>query len=218
VGGKRDHRILLLYYIFKLGINNAWISCPSVCPAENVSIDSIASKFANQYPDIQTVFQNANLPMNFPNEQGHPMHSCWLSLFNECSNTLCYLVTETVFFGRRNHLTEKTFKPICMQLPFVMASTAHSLEYLRRYGFKTFSNIWDESYDEETDDLKRLEKIGRLLCDLDSQSPRELAQLYRAAEPAVRHNYQHFYGGNFEQVLWTELTAMLAQMQNDFRV
>jgi hypothetical protein len=218
IGGKRDHRVLLLYHLFRNGVNNAWVSCPRVCPFEQQPIDRIGAKFKHLYPDIEQVFETAPLPLNFPNEDDHPMHSCWLSLFDETAQSLAYVVTETVFFGRRNHLTEKTFKPICMQLPFVMASTAHSLEYLRRYGFKTFSNIWDESYDEETDDLKRLEKIGRLLCDLDSQSPRELAQLYRAAEPAVRHNYQHFYGGNFEQLLWKELTAMLAQMQNDFRV
>ena len=218
VGGKRDHRILLLYYIFKLGINNAWISCPSICPAENTSIDSIASKFANQYPDIQTVFQNANLPMNFPNEQGHPMHSCWLSLFNECSNTLCYLVTETVFFGRRNHLTEKTFKPICQQLPFIIASSAGSLEYLRRYGFRTFSNVWDESYDSETNDLTRIERIAKLIKELDSCSSKELTQLYRACLPAIKHNYAHFYGGDFENILWKEMSAMLIGFKHDFRV
>lgn len=218
IGGKRDHRVLLLYHLFRQNINNAWISCPKICPVENQDIADICRKFQDVYPDIQEIFNREPLPKNFPGETGHPMHSCWLSLFNETSETLAYVITETVFFGRRNHLTEKTFKPICQRMPFVMASSQGSLEYLRRYGFKTFGDIWDESYDDESDDLKRIEKISRLLKDLDSQSTKELQDLYKAAMPAIEHNYQHFYGGDFEDILWQEMTGMLTKMTDEFRV
>ena len=176
VGGKRDHRVLLLYHMFRNQINNAWISCPKVCPAENITIDQIAAKFSTRYPDISAVFEQTLLPLNFPGETDHPMHSCWLSLFDESAESLAYVVTETVFQGRRQHLTEKTFKPICLQMPFVIAGTAGSLEYLRSYGFRTFGDVWDESYDTETDDFVRLEKIGQLLKDLDNMNQRELNQ------------------------------------------
>ena len=218
VGGKRDHRVLLLYHMFRNQINNAWISCPRVCPAENITIDQIAAKFSTRYPDISAVFEQTLLPLNFPGESDHPMHSCWLSLFDESAESLAYVVTETVFQGRRQHLTEKTFKPICLQMPFVIAGTAGSLEYLRSYGFRTFGDLWDESYDTETDDFVRLEKIGQLLKDFDNLSRRELNQLYQAARPAVEHNYKHFYGGTFESLLWNELQQMLTQINNDFRV
>ena len=188
VGGKRDHRVLLLYHMFRNQINNAWISCPKVCPAENITIDQIAAKFSTRYPDISAVFEQTLLPLNFPGETDHPMHSCWLSLFDESAESLAYVVTETVFQGRRQHLTEKTFKPICLQMPFVIAGTAGSLEYLRSYGFRTFGDVWDESYDTETDDFVRLEKIGQLLKYLDNMNQRELNQLYQAARPVVEHN------------------------------
>lgn len=216
IGGKRDHRVLLLYHLFKKGIKNAWISCPRVCVFENQSIDYIGSRYKDIYPDIESIFQNAPLPLHFPNENDHPMHSCWLSLFDEVSETLAYVVTETVYFGQRNHITEKTFKPICQQLPFILVSTVGSLEYMKRYGFQTFGNLWDESYDEETDDILRLEKIARLLQTLDDLSENELNQLYRAALPAVQHNHQHFYGGGFEKILWTEMTTMLDKIRKDF--
>ena len=29
----------------------------------------------------------------------------------------------------------------------------------------------------------------------------------------VEHNYRHFYGGNFEKILWNEFSSMLAQLQ-----
>lgn len=218
IGGKRDHRVLLLYHLFRSGVNNAWISCPETCVFENQPIQTIAQKYQYRYPDIVDVFDRSPLPLHFPNENDHPMHSCWLSLFDETAETLAYVVTETVYFGRRNHITEKTFKPICQQLPFVMVSTAGSLEYMRRYGFRTFSNIWDESYDDETDDMLRLEKISRILIELDSLSQKELQQLYRAALPAVKHNFEHFYGGSFERLLWSEMETMLGDIERDFRV
>lgn len=216
VGGKRDHRILLLYHLLRQHPHQAWISCPAVCPYENQSIIDLAQRFSGRYQDIGHVFAQANLPWDFPGETNHPMHSCWLSLFDLCSETLAYVVTETVYFGQRNHLTEKTFKPICQQMPFVLASAAGSLEYLRRYGFQTFGSIWDESYDLETDDLRRLEKIADLLHGIDQSSPRELQQMYRAIQPVVEHNYQHFYGGAFERLLWQELTGMLTSIERDF--
>jgi len=218
VGGKRDHRILLLYHMIRDRPKRAWISCPAVCPYEDQPIADLAARFHDRYPDASEIFSQANLPWDFPGETGHPMHSCWLSLFDLCAETLVYVVTETVYFGRRNHITEKTFKPICQQMPFMIASAAGSLEYLRRYGFWTFGSVWDESYDEETDDILRLEKIAALLRDLDSQTPRELQRIYQATLPVVQHNFQHFYGGDFEHLLWTELTDMLHRIQHDFRV
>lgn len=216
IGGKRDHRVLLLYHLFKQGINNAWISCPQTCVFENQPINQIALKYRNIYPDIESIFQDASLPLHFPNENDHPMHSCWLSLFNECAETLCYVITETVFFGERNHLTEKTFKPICQQMPFVLVSNAGGLEYLKRYGFRTFGDIWDESYDNEQDDFIRIEKISKLLKDLDSLGTKDLNDLYRAALPVIQHNFNHFYGGGFEKILWNELSGMLENIKKDF--
>jgi hypothetical protein len=144
------------------------------------------------------------------------MHSCWLSLFEENASCLAHVITETVFTGRRHHLTEKTFKPICLKMPFVMVSTAGSLEYLRRYGFQTFNHIWNEDYDLEPNDQIRLQKIAALLKDLDDQSPAELQKIYRAARETVQHNHQHFYGGEFEQILWKELGDMMHDIVHHF--
>jgi hypothetical protein len=172
---------------------------------------------AASYPDISEVYKTACLPLNFEGESGSPMHSCWLSLFEQSSHSLLYVVTETLASGRRWHLTEKTFKPICLRMPFVIVGTHGSLEYLRSYGFKTFSDIWDESYDQEVDDLKRLEKIANLLKSLDSLSQQEKQRLFVAAQDIVQHNYEHFYNGAFENILWAELTGMLDNLSQDIK-
>jgi hypothetical protein len=125
-----------------------------------------------------------------------------------------YVPTETVFFGQRLHLTEKTFKAIALEMPFVLVAPAGSLEYLRSYGFKTFDGIFDESYDKEIDDRLRIEKVTKLLKELDSMSVDQRQEIHRQCLPIVQHNFDHFYNGEFSKVLWTELTGML----NEFRI
>jgi len=215
IGGKRQHRVELMYYLLKREISNARVSFPDICPVEFVHIQNLALEYP-QYPDMVSTFQKADLPWNFPDEEGHPMHSCWLSLFDESAESLAYVVTETVFTGRRHHLTEKTFKPICLGMPFVLASTAGSLEYLRSYGFKTFDGIWDEGYDKETDDSKRLVMIADLLKQFDSMNDRARQEIFDLATPIIKHNYNHFYDGGFERMLWKELNNMLATIERDF--
>ena len=212
IGGRRNHRIMLMYYLLKRGIKNAWISFPKICPEEQQDVIDIASTFGT---DVQNTFRAADLPLCFPGETDHPMHSCWLSLFEQNAESLAHVVTETVYQGQRHHLTEKTFKPICLRMPFVIVSTAGSLEYLRRYGFRSFHAVWDESYDQETDDDLRLRKVAQLLKDLDDLSPRELQQIYKAAQPTIEHNFQHFYGQEFERILWQEFSSMLTKIKHD---
>jgi hypothetical protein len=198
--------------MFKNNLHHNWISCPETCPAENISVYDAASQLKHIYPDAESVFAKTSFPLCFPGEFNSPMHSCWLSLFDESAESLLYVVTETVASGRRQHLTEKTFKPICLNMPFVVVGTAGSLDYLKRYGFKTFDSLWNESYDAETDDLLRIEKIGQLLAELNQLSQREKQQLFDHASTITQHNFEHFYSGGFEQILWAELTDMLEDM------
>jgi hypothetical protein len=209
VGGRRDHRVLFLYNVFKNQLGHNHISAPRVCPVESVDISTIAQKYTNVYQDMVTVFADADLPRTFAGETNQEMTSCWLTNFAEAQDSLVYVPTETVYFGRRAHITEKTFKAIALEMPFVLIAPAGSLEYLRSYGFKTFASVFDESYDSETNDIRRIELVTKLLRELDALSIKERQQIHRACLPMVEHNYKHFYSGAFGSVLWTELVAML---------
>jgi hypothetical protein len=216
VGGRRDHRVLLMYHLLKHRVSNALISFPRTCPYEHIDVGEIAQPYDNMYSDIVDTMVSADFHWNMPNEIGHPMHSYQLGLFEENYSSLIHVITETSYFGRKWHLTEKTFKPICLKMPFVLVSNAGSLEYLKRYGFKTFSDIWDESYDQEIDDLLRLEKIAQLLKYFDSASLSERQLILNACCTVVDHNFQHFYSGNFEKILWNEFEQMMSSVQSNF--
>jgi hypothetical protein len=215
VGGKRDHRVLFLYNVFKQGLEHNHISAPRICPDENVDITSIAQKYINVYQDISDVFNSADLPILFKGEETQNMSSCWLTNFNEAQDSLVYVPTETVYFGQRQHITEKTFKAIALEMPFVLIAPSGSLAYLREYGFKTFDGIFDESYDLETDDILRIERVTKLLKDLDNLSPEERQEIHQKCLPIVEHNYNHFYNGDFANILWAELLDMLNNLKTE---
>ena len=212
IAGERRHRLEMLYWMFKLGMTDNHISCPTVCPAENISIyDAIKTL---PYEDAAEVFQSVSLPMQYAGETDHPMHSCWLSLFDESADSLLYLVTETVATGRRHHITEKTFKPIAMGMPFVLVATQGSLEYLKSYGFKTFGHLWDESYDNIADDSERIQAVASLLKTLCDLPVEQRIKLHQAAHEVVQHNWNHFYREGFEEILWSELKDMVNAIES----
>jgi hypothetical protein len=201
------------------------ISAPRVCPVENKDIKEIAEFYRHIYPDdngtgesntnrgIVDVVSKMDLPRLFPGENTQRMSSCWLDQFELCAESMIYHVSETVFFGRRQHLTEKTFKPIAMGMPFVLSAPTGSLKYLKQYGFKTFDSVWDESYDNYKKDTGRIIVLSDLLKKLDSQTEQEKNNMFEKCIPIIEHNWNHFYGGGFEKILWKELTAMLDNLK-----
>ena len=65
------------------------------------------------------------------------------------------IVNETYYFEEDQcHMTEKIFKSILMEKPFVVNSTKGFLEELKKLGFKTFSSVIDESYDNADNEVR----------------------------------------------------------------
>jgi hypothetical protein len=211
VAGQRDHRVLFLYHVFKQQLQDNHISAPRTCQYEGVDIGEIASKYCNTYPDIEQVFAEAELPRLFAGETDQLMSSYELGNFTEAADSLVYVATETVYYGRRQHLTEKTFKAIALEMPFILVAPYGSLAYLREYGFQTFDPYIDESYDLIEDPIKRIEAVTAILLEIQARSAAAKAELHRALLPRVQHNYNHFYQGGLSTVLWQELNDMLAE-------
>jgi hypothetical protein len=213
IGGERGHRVLMLYSMQRLGLMHNHISAPKICPVENKDIIDIAQPYRHRWPDIESVLSSMDLPKFFAGEDSQLMSSCWLDQFDLCAESMIYHVSETVFFGRRQHLTEKTFKPIALGMPFVLGAPHGSLAYLRQYGFKTFNTIWSEEYDTVQDDNSRLGRLMNLLGKLDQQTEQEKNEMFQRCIPIIQHNWNHFYGGGFEKILWAELNTMLHNLK-----
>jgi hypothetical protein len=130
---------------------------------------------------------------------------------NDYNSTDIEVVLETLFDDERLHLTEKSLRPLACKQPFILVGTQGSLEYLRNYGFKTFGDIWDESYDQERDHQARLSAIATLMktiSDWDHQT--RIDKLAQACEIA-EYNHRHFFSQEFFNTVISELKSNLGQ-------
>lgn len=204
VGGQRQHRLLLFKQLIDRALlPNGFVSFPDTCPYEKQSVPSLCNDYG-----ISLDLNNTFLPLKIDHGSNYHVSSSKIDFWEIANKSLIHIVTETVYNGRKYHLTEKSFKPIVAQQPFVIVSCQGSLEYLRSYGFKTFNDFWDESYDEQ-DDITRISFIGKLIQDLNNLSLAELAQLQKNLAPVVEHNFKWFYSREFEELLWKELSAVI---------
>jgi hypothetical protein len=48
---------------------------------------------------------------------------------------------------------------------------------------------------------------------LDELPPEGKQDLFEQCRKVIEHNWNHFYGGGFESVLWTELNEMLNEIE-----
>ena len=98
-------------------------------------------------------------------------HEYWNEFDDVSYDHEFWLVTETCFHSPAydyGHvfLTEKTFKPILLKMGFLIAGMTGSLKKLRNLGFKTFSDYWDESYDDMEDWSKRKDALVETMKDI----------------------------------------------------
>jgi len=83
-------------------------------------------------------------------------------------------------------LTEKTFKPIMYGHPFILYGQQKSLEMLKNLGFKTYTTLFDESYDEIENTVERRQKITAQIRRVPKDQCREV----------VSHNFDLFWDRN----------------------
>ena len=85
----------------------------------------------------------------------------WQRYFNpDWYNTTNFsMVVESTVMPEPLGLTEKTWKPIAFQHPFILWGPAGYLDQLHKQGFQTFEHIIDESYDTEPNHAIRLSMI-----------------------------------------------------------
>ena len=206
VGGRRAHRLRLLSELGKRGcINHNLISFPAHCPYENKSVENLFQEHDLPFPD------NLSLPLIIDHARDHASNSHRIDFWAQAMRCFCHVITETVCDDTRVHLTEKTFKPIVLQQPFLMVGNRGALRYLRGYGFRTFGNIWNEDYDD-LDHTHRITAVADICQDITTWSTCQMQQAQQEIADVVRHNHDWFYGG-FQDVLWKETCEMIDRWQ-----
>ena len=102
---------------------------------------------------------------------------------DETVNTGISLTTSDHLF-----LSEKAYKAIAAHHPFLLASTPTNLACLRNQGFETFPELWDESYDNETDFNCRMDLLVDIIKNVDQDSFDQ-----KIVKEKLEHNRARFF-------------------------
>ena len=102
------------------------------------------------------------------------------------------IVVETYVSGQSFFPTEKTLRPIIAQTPFIVMGPKGYLANLRRMGFMTFGQWWDESYDNIANDDQRHRTVSQLVIDV-AKEYGTTAGFDAVTEQKFEHNYRTFF-------------------------
>lgn len=120
----------------------------------------------------------------------------WQRYFNPTwyNTTAFSIVAETVISSKLPlFVTEKTFKPLAYEHPFIVYGQPGILDFLHSLGFETFENVFDESYDNIIDDKTRLDNIA---IQINEYSHSEFDQI---TKEKLKHNRNLFFNHTLVQ-------------------
>jgi hypothetical protein len=100
------------------------------------------------------------------------------------------IVCETLSSGRVFLSAEKIAKCLQARRLFVVFAIENFLQHYRDWGFETFADVLDESYDSEADDIKRWSKAFEQVKWLCNQN---LPALLQKLKPRLDHNHHRLY-------------------------
>lgn len=124
-----------------------------------------------------------------PNIQGELNKDQTFFLPYFLKKSFVYVITETVGDYPNVFFTEKTWKAMLVQMPFMLIGAKGSLRQLRQFGFKTFENWWDESYDSLPTVAGRIELVVDQLEKLSKLDIPTLTSMREEMEDTLVHNF-----------------------------
>lgn len=116
---------------------------------------------------------------------GHRMNLSQVVPFVIYNDSYYSVVAETNAVNEFNFYTEKIVKPILGQRLFVAVAGQGYLQRLRSFGFKTFGDVIDESYDSEPDCSTRWKMAMDQVQFLTTQDP---VEIYIKIKDVVEYN------------------------------
>jgi len=111
-------------------------------------------------------------------------------LTNYC-NFLVEIVCETCYNGNTFFPTEKTWRPILLETPFIVQGPQWYLHRLQDMGFQTFDRWWDEGYSEDPANWQST-GIKKVICAIAEKSEKQLQEMHHEMQPILQHNKKRF--------------------------
>ena len=194
-----DHRLLFYMLIEKHELlDHFFFSMSQDQPESSSNFLTNAPDLTRRYPEFKITMEdivrsNYKLPLvlDSPNFNKYPMEQQPMGMKKYYVDSLINIVSETYFFNNIIHITEKTYKPVAFMQPFIMLAAPFSLKHIRDMGFKTFNDFWDESYDEESDHVVRMNKIFNLVSTISKWSDWDKINFSHRVSAILKYNKEH---------------------------
>ena len=107
--------------------------------------------------------------------------------------TFCSIVYEAYWDEGVVFPTEKLNKCLLTGHPFIIVSTPRYLANIKKLGLQTFDKWWDESYDDEVDNDRRMKKLQNLVLEISSWSIEKCREVYVEMMSVVINNQKVMY-------------------------
>jgi hypothetical protein len=91
------------------------------------------------------------------------------------------------YSGQTFYIDEKIWRPVLMRTPFIVQGPQNLIRNLRRLGFETFHEFWDEGYSEDPPDCQ-VRAIIEIVQTLAKKTNKELEDMYTTMLPKLEHN------------------------------
>ena len=111
-------------------------------------------------------------------------------MLRQYEDTKYSMLSESTDVNTEVFMTERIWKSIITEHVFVVHGNYLYLQKLREMGFKTFSKYFDESYDLEQDQNKRVKKIASTCRDLLNKNWQDI---YLQTKSLRQHNKEIFF-------------------------
>jgi hypothetical protein len=146
--------------------------------------DQIVDVLGSRLEKFIWSYKDKILPGDVSSLEGHYQRFFNPEWYND---TYFSLVVETLQHGKSPWVTEKVFKACAYYHPFLIVAQPGVLKLLKKIGFETYENMFDESYDSILDFDARLDAIVKNIDDFKTE-PYDLETQRR-----LQHNHDHFF-------------------------
>jgi len=190
VGKINWNRLILLSFLYKKFTDQILLTCHY----RHEDAQKLQSELTElNFYDSDNLVNAVNFLQNCPLTLGEsfetytigpPEH---LTILNQYHKFFAELIMETYVMGNTFYPTEKILRPIIAKTPFIVMGPINYLDNLKKLGFKTFNQWWDESYDQ-LEGSNRIEKIKILLTQIMSWPQEKMQQVLIEMEKVLEHN------------------------------
>jgi hypothetical protein len=150
---------------------------------------------------IKFLEQHKLLNEGFVSAPGYPSAEIFkeLDITSSINKSLINIIPEGNFDRKGYHfISEKTYRSFVYRKPFIYLGQYKSIEYMQSLGYKTFSPIIDEGYDNIKDDKRRAAQVFTEIKRLIDKPLNDFVKDMKQLKNICEHNYNLYLHNKHE--------------------